>query len=180
MKNKPGAVAGAHATYQLINPHTGAKIFKKKYAPLAPLEFLITQYVTYCGILNSTKSIKINSRTNTLFMHHINGPTLNTLIHCTMNQYKHYFQNTTLTYDDKFDFVIQRPELKPLAKQHDTLIAKLQTIGLSADDHTENFDNFIVTDGPTLVAIDYSYEAAIIKPDLIYYILQSLGHAQYK
>ena len=158
----------------------------KIYERLEPrilFEYMITKYVEMVGSVRSTKVIALNNvnvgiqkayynnKRNmpvgirpVIWMEHIEGKTFQYYID------KAIFNapRSLKSYNDKYDWAMQTPYILDLVVQYVDIIKNLEDMGLSCDDHHENFDNFIVQkDTNYLYAIDYSLEVDSISSSVM-------------
>lgn len=158
---------GSAACYYKGKENLGLKIYKKDFnKPLIELEYLITKYVTNCGIKYSTKVLGLDSKNKIIYMQHIPGITFQNYIDEIMKQ----APNHIISYDKRFDWVMSQKELQPFIGQHKYFIEELTNIGLTADDHCESFDNFIIDKNGILHVIDFSLEAQLASSELIHLV----------
>lgn len=186
--------AGVHGWYKQITEYKGIKIYEELNNAVS-LEYLITKYVWTLGILctnvigfgmakvgvkdaydkylaqeKGSKHLKVNARP-VMVMEHIQGLTLQQVIDIILKRCPAEIKS----YDDKYTWVWNQPELLDILIQFNYIIKTLQDAGLELDDHLENYDNFMVDEYGNLHIIDFSFEAHYASPELISKVISTVG-----
>jgi hypothetical protein len=171
---------GADGWYKRLGKSSiGVKVFKDHLTlSNAQVEFLNAQYASksgYTSVVLACGTIKatVNGRTKSrpvIYMRHIEGHSV-TEYATMLGQSK----DGSLTKAEAFGFGYEQPEMEPVKDQMDTILTRLEEMGFSNQDLTDNTDNFRVDEEGRVYAIDFG-QNQISDKALLKEMFKKFGH----